>query len=264
MPKITRATGPWSDGSPLSATDVSKDLFHYGREAGFDGTKGGLEIINGQLDFDGNFDVNEDGAGDDTIGARHVRRGTFTQGPQVSGFRQSRDVWYKSFPDLSNLTTPDMYERATPVLGKTWENLTLVDSILFDITVDYTVASNQNFRNTGSEEGEPAITKNPIFRAFMGVWINGYLYGPSATPLAAGRSSTVEPYYQDDVQYFNQGAAPDFRTFSMKIRMTLQDAAPGTDFEGLLAPGWRNVSVRVSGRQTLRIHGGSIIVTPIR
>lgn len=264
MPKITRVTGPWTDGAPLPADNINKDHFHFGRQAGFDGTKGGLEIINGQLDFDGNFDVNGDGSGDDTISSRHVRRGTFIQGPHVSGFRQSRDVWYRNFPDLNALGTPEMYQQARPVLGKTWENLTLVDSILFDITVDYTVASNQNFRNNASEEGEPAITANPPFRAFMGVWINGYLYEPSATPLVAGRSSTVEPYFQDEVQYFNQGVAPDFRTFSMKIRMTAEDAAPGTDWAGLLAPGWRNVSVRVSGRQTMRIHGGSIIVTPIR
>ncbi len=268
MPKITRVTGPWLDGVGLPATSVSKDLFHYGREAGFDGTKGGLEIINGQLDFDGNFDINEDGAGDDTIGARHVRRGTFTQGPVVSGFRQSRDVWYKTFPDLSNLTTPDMYEQASVVLAKTWENRTLVDSVLFDITVDYTVASNQNFGGPGAAEpaDSPYHVKfdNPPIKGFVGVWINDVLIEGTATPLAAGRSSTVKPWIKAEEQFYNYGVAPDFRTFAVKLRLSQRDLVAYPGLTSLMATGWHNLSVRVSGNQTIRVHGGAVIVTPIR
>lgn len=256
MGTISRVGGSLSDGSPLSAEALTKDTFQGGRELGFDGTKGGLEVINGQLDYDGNFSTTGN------ITAKHVRRGTFTQGPHVSGFRQSRDFWYKLFPDLNPEQTPNIYENARTVLGRTWENETLVDSVLLDITLDYTVASNVDL-NDAIANTRPSAVAAP-FRAFLGVWINGVFYEPSATPLKAGRASTVRPPKVDDEQYLNEGVYPDFRTFSMKIRVTVEDAAPGTPLAGFLAPGWRSVSVRVSGRQTIRVHGGAIIVTPLR
>lgn len=256
MATITRVTGAFSDGAPLAAEDLTKDTFQYGREHGFDGTKGGLEIINGQLDFDGNF------SGTGPITAKHVRRQTFHQGAHVSGYRQSRDVWYQLFPDLNPVQTPNIYEQARTLMGRTWENQTLVDSVLLDINMDYTVASNEDLNDSSANTRNNPGTAP--FRAFLGVWINGVFYEPSATPLVAGRASTVRPPLVDDEQYLNHGLYPDFRTFSMKIRVTVEDAAPGTPLAGFLAPGWRNVSVRVSGRQTIRVHGGAIIVIPMR
>jgi hypothetical protein len=260
MPDITRVTGPWTDNNPLAAEDLLKDVFHYGRLAGFDGTRGGFEIINGQLDFDGNFD------GTETITSRYVRRGAFTTGPYVAGWRQSRDFWYKNFPDLIPQKTPDIYEEARPVLGCTWENkgtiLDTVDSVLIDITMDYTVASDQDFQEDGTAP-DPTL-ENPPFLAFIGVWINDVFYEPSATPVVAGRSSTVRPYRKSDRQYNNVGYAPDFRTFSMKLRVTAEEVVVYPGLSGFLSGGWRNVSVRVSGRQTIRVHGGAVIVTPIR
>ena len=263
MPDITRTIVSWTDGAPLTAEDWLKVTFHYGREYGFDGTKGGLEIVNGQLDFDGNFN------GTETITSEYVRREAFTQGPYVSGYRQSRDVWYKTvFPVLREKATPDIYEQARTVLGTEFrvsnrmnENGDIsIDTVFVDITMDYTVASDQNGPDDDWDQDAFPLTINRPFVAFIGVWLDGVFYKPSATPLTAGRASTVEPAEDAVAQYFNKGDAPDFRTFSMKIRITSED----TDFVSLLRPGWHSVAVRVSGSQTIRIHGGAIIVTPIR
>jgi hypothetical protein len=261
MPDITRVVGTWSDGAPLTAEDWLKVTFHYGRQFGFDGTKGGLEIINGQLDFDGNFN------GSQTITSEYVRRGSFTQGPYVAGYRQSRDVWYKAlFPVLREIATPDIHEQARAVLGiefRVSNRMTTlgdisVDTVFIDITMDYTVASEQGGGTLGTQTF-PATLNRP-FVGFIGVWLDGVFYTPSATPITAGRASTVEPSEAASVQYFNKGDSPDFRTFSMKIRITAED----TDFVSLLRPGWHSVAVRVSGSQTIRIHGGAIIATPVR
>jgi len=266
MPDITRVVGPWSDGSPLDAEDLLKDTFHYGRVNGFDGTKGGLELANGQLDFDGNFNGNQ------TVTSRYVRRGAITQGPFVSGWRQSRDVWYKTtFPDLDAISTPDMWQQARAVLACTWginNNRNVlgadqaIDSVLIDITMDYTMASNQNYKDNDTEPD--ADFDSPLFRGFLGVWLDDVFYQPSATPIIAGRSSTVEPYYDSTIQYFNRADVPDFRTFSMKMRITSDETSGISGLSNYLSPGWHSVSVRVSGRHTIRIHGGAIIVTPIR
>tara|TARA_Y100000114_G_scaffold152862_1_gene171878 strand:- start:155 stop:940 length:786 start_codon:yes stop_codon:yes gene_type:complete len=261
MPDITRVVGTWSDGAPLTAENWLKETFHYGRQSGFDGTKGGLEIINGQLDFDGNFN------GSQTITSEYVRRETYTQGPHVAGYRQSRDIWYKAlFPSLRPIATPDIHEQARCVLGSEFQvsnRMTAfgdlsIDSVLIDITMDYTVASDQRGGTLGT--GSFPVLMPSTFVGFIGVWLNGVLYKPSATPIAPGRSSTVEPNAAATVQYFNRADAPDFRTFSMKIRISSEDA----DFVSLLRPGWHSVAVRVSGSQTIRIHGGAIIATPVR
>ena len=263
MPDITRVLGTFSDGTPLTAEDWLKVTFHYGRQFGFDSNKGGLEIVNGQLDFDGNFN------GSETITSEYVRRGAFTQGPYVSGYRQSRDVWYKTvFPVLRAVATPDMHDQARTVLGTefkvsnmmTADGETSINTVLLDITMDYTVASNQNGRIEDWDEDYSIIYNNPPFSAFIGVWLDGVFYKPSATPIVAGRASTVEHALDNEAQYFNRADSPDFRTFSMKIRITAED----TDFVSLLKPGWHNAAVRVSGKHTIRIHGGAIIVTPIR
>jgi len=254
MPDITRVTGPWADGQQLTVENFLKDLFHPGRVNGYDGgTTGGLEIINGQLDYTNNL-------GSPTITKKHVRRGAFTDGPWVSGYRQARDFWYRLFTSLAERDTPDMLDQARTVLGCSWRNGFAPSSILVDITLDYTVASNQNFRDN-TDDDATAVYSNPITRAFLGVWVNNTLVEGSATPLAAGRSSTVQPYIKSDRQFYNKGTAPDFRTYSLKLRFTSADNAT---FPGLVARGWQNVSVRVSGRQTIRVHGGAIIVTPLR
>jgi hypothetical protein len=258
MPTITRVTGPWSDGNVLTAEQHTKDSYQGGREVGYDGTdKGGFETLNGQLDLDGNF------GGSVNITRKHVRRGAFTLGPLVSGFRQSRDIWYKAFPDLNVLRTPDIYTRARPVLGKTFETRIGCTSYLIDISMDYTLGSLQNDRDD-ADPNVIAATVNPPFRGFLGVWLENRLYEPSATPLHGGRASTVEPPLVATKQYQNTGPAPDFRRFAMKFRISVADLADyAPDLGSFLTTGWHNISVRVSGRQTLRIHGGAIIVTPI-
>lgn len=257
MPDITRVTGPWTDGDILTAEQLSKDTYQGGREAGFDGAAGGgSEIINGQLDLDGNFGGSVD------LTRRNVRRGTFTLPVVVRGFRQSRDIWYKTFPDLNHLTTPDIYERARAVAGASFETRNVCTAFYIDVSIDYTVASNQNLRELIS--GSIADVANPPFRAFCGIWLENELYKPSATPLMAGRSSTVEPPRVDATQYFNQGSAPDFRRFAMKFRISAADLLNYDPALALfLSAGWHNISFRVSGRQTIRVHGGAVIITPI-
>jgi hypothetical protein len=267
MPDITRVNGTWSDGSPLTAETYTKETFQTGRVAGFDGsTKGGLEIINGQLDFDGNFDGNQ------TITAEYIRRESFTEGPHVSGFRQGRDVWYKSvFPDLKPTKTPYIIDQARAILACTYRiqnaintqgRISPVGSLLVDINMDYTMASDQNLRDEALSS-EPVLD-NPPFRGFLGVWLDDYFYKPSATPIVAGRCSTVEPALGATAQYFNRGDSPDFRTFSMRFRISDEDTSSIAALDTFLNPGWHSISVRVSSRQTIRIHGGAIIVTPIR
>lgn len=253
MPDITRVTGPWADGQVLEVEDFLKDLLHPGRVSGYDGgTAGGLEILTGQLDYTNNL-------GSPTITRKHVRRGAFTDGPWVAGYRQARDFWYKLFTSLAERDTPDMLEQARVVLGRSWRNGFNPSAVFMDITLDYTVASNQNFVDNTDEE-VTAVYNNPITRGFIGVWVNDILVEGTATPLAAGRSSTVRPYIASDIQFYNKGTAPDFRTFSVKLRFSAGDPI----FTTLVAGGWQNVSVRVSGRQTIRVHGGAIIVTPMR
>lgn len=267
MPDIVRINGAWSDGSPLSSETYTKETFQSGREVGFAGPKtSGFEVINGQLGYSNfaNYPT--------TIEAPYVRRGAFTQGPYISGYRQNRDVWYKAvFPDLIPVVTPNIYEQARAVLATSFriaDNLsgiaspTPIDSLLIDITMDYTMASNQNLKD--SDTGTEPTFNNPPFRGFIGVWLENYFYLPSATPIVAGRASTVEPPDGDTQQYFNKGETPDFRTFSMKMRITSEETGSISDLLTFLNPGWHSISVRVSSRQTIRIHGGAIIVTPIR
>lgn len=268
MPDITRVNGTWSDGSPLTSETYTKETFQTGRVVGFDGTPkaGGFEVINGQIGYS-NF-----ASYPATITAEYIRRGAFTEGPHVSGYRQGRDVWYKAvFPDLSPVQTPDIVEQARAILACTYRIQTAISglaaetpisALLVDINMDYTMASVLNLRD--SDAGTVPNYEYDAFRGFLGVWLDDYFYKPSATPIVGGRASTVEAPEAGTVQYFNRGDSPDFRTFSMRFRITSEETTSIADLTTFLNPGWHSISVRVSSRQTIRIHGGAIIVTPIR
>ncbi len=253
MPDISRVTGPWSDGDVLTSEQLTKDVYQGGRVVGFDGTKGGAEVLNGQLDVDDNFDS---ATSEITLTPRQVRRGSFTLGPFVSGFRQSRDLHYSVFPDLDVTAVPEAYQRGRVVLGKTWENRTDVTSYWVDVAVDYTVATSQ-------ADSDVPSTVSGTFKGFMALWLDGTFYPPSATPTHEGRASTVRPTTGVAYQYNNTGPAPDFRRYAMRFRISAADLVTyglPTDF---LDAGWHDIDFRVTSGQTHRIHGGAITVVPV-
>ncbi len=252
MPVIVK-TLTVADGDVLTADQLAKLSWQAGREANFDGANGGgSEVVNGQMDLK---NIDGDGTLDPVLTRRHVRRGAFTQGPHVSGFRMSRDVWSGLFPDLNPLATPQGHERAVGVLGRTWQSRDNVHTLWIDVSLDYTVEAAQLFTD------DPDITDAQI-GGNLALYLDDVLITGSYTPLGVGRSSTVKPLTTDH-DYNNTGAAPDFRHFHIQLRVTQEQVVGwGLDPATMLA-GWHDVSLRVSGNKTIRLHGGHFIVIPI-
>ncbi len=258
----------FADGVAVSAEDLNKTLYQQGRLHNFDSANGGgAEIINGQVTL-ANF------GGAVVLDPRHVRRGAFVEGPWIAGFRQGRDIALHHFPDTDAVfKEPDYLARCQPVLGRTFTTNGVPDTFVIKACLHYTIGSvgvDSDYEESGSNPSRHIpddFAGNTLLKTGIFLFFDGKPLGGFTTPLSSGRSSTM-PSTKDDPRYYNSAIIPDWRAYTVECYLDVQAA---TDY-GLIggfddspfAPGWHTVSIRVTTRRNMRLHGGYVTVKPFR